>query len=1598
MPGGCRDLQLCIRIGGVTCELQLNVPGMIYVKESGRNRIERDLAAAVAHTGIEAVKRALNTLNSIKDHLGQDGHELKAILNSKEKPLLLKAAEAGNAELMSVFLQYGADIDIKVMEGGYERAMWLLLENGADWNVTDKDGIAPLMEGLLRLRSEPDNEYLGRAVCILSQVTKIDYVRAIRSQLKQAVKKRLKQSTELPAHCQDGDVRKVRELLNSYADADSRGADNERGLHKALSPVGGVRNFTPGHLQICELLLQFSADCKKEDNFGATPLALAARLGSTEVMSLLQQHGATVESVRAEDLEALVSEVGDEDAEAALEWLRDAGCDFTASTRNEGELPTFVAARRGNTRLLQVLEDAGCDMGWRNRSGDSAIVAAARAGQTGAARWFLEAGSIDAVDLQRARYAASKLDKPDEMLELIETKWRAERRGPLNLQNLSLLDRPGAPKGSDFEKIMLTAAAKQNSKNSGAFYFEVQLLSKIERINVGWATTAYQRSRDLGFDAESWCWQSQDGRTMFQLHAAEGPEAGSGIPRYSSVALPSWEPGDVLGLALDFAAGKMRLSHQGKWQAETEAGYFMDFQPNGRDLYPAVTAKWGLFRLRLGKETWIFGPPKDGPKEGYEPWASGVGEWANEATFGDRSWGFDMQLSGRRPRLLGLEALGYEVPKSISDFFAAGLPELSRASGKFYYELRLLSRPESPRVGWATEDFHGGAIGDDPESFAFEGWRMMKWNAGERPSLMTVLTPEGDLLGLAVDLDVGEMRLCSYRQVDISTDIAVGSLIRIKKVSVKEAKRVAEASGCGWASNMEECLGQEGQYVTKDSDGFQLQMRGDVMLVGDLAVCCDLWCLLQGSKKKRPDGQQWWFPPALLHLNLSPTDPTGTEDVDSGKIVFDPKGRKLSVERFDMITLLFQETTMKNGRQELSSGPRRPARHNSNVVLRVMQLKDWRAGRELQGRPSLLGLRGIRPVEIEEDASIGLWLTAGAKDAARSSGKFYHEVQLFTDTGCPQFGWLSTGFEEGPHDGNGVGDDEHGYAFDGDRLLNWKAGRKQKVEVERWKVGDILGFAIDLDAGVMFDAVSVLIMDGGCRVMMELMMVMGAAAEEGYVMKSDEMGGREWYPAVSGRVFYQMHIDKKTWRFAPPQPSEDYQAWASGIFEWRFARAFATGEARECVLCSAAQWRKTCTSAFGNPVFWGTLLNVVHALMCCRHGLRLSLRHVLLVAVCSGTAVPESQRSGWPGLAGRAGFQEALALSEAGRWQAAASAWRGVLEEPTSCPETLRPHAHCALGDALQKLGRDRQAAEEFTAATRLAPNFAAAALRRGTALRRLGDFRGAEAAYRSVLRRSSGARQATMAELSQAWLTSAGAKAKSYARSFVAHGLQDNFAQRRTCGVPATTVSQKALNPVPFAQYSGNLLLLALALWLGGTSGILEFQELRDKRHAARWLSSVCRRSAAGQPITNCGGASADAEAARRPLAETLRWRAEGGAEVQVSDDSDEAWLARAAFNRLADAPQWALVEDKCSLDRLLKDNLDSRVLSLIWPRTLSLPGDSLAVSSGAPLGNGNRLALGGRGQADGPCKALDHKFEGWLERKQASTSQASLTSEPQK
>jgi len=72
-----------------------------------------------------------------------------------------------------------------------------------------------------------------------------------------------------------------------------------------------------------------------------------------------------------------------------------------------------------------------------------------------------------------------------------------------------------------------------------------------------------------------------------------------------------------------------------------------------------------------------------------------------------------------------------------------------------------------------------------------------------------------------------------------------------------------------------------------------------------------------------------------------------------------------------------------------------------------------------------------------------------------------------SEFGRPQLGWLSTDFEGGDDDGEGVGDDSNGWAFDGSGRCCWHGGRRERLQIAPWKVNDVLGFAIDLDEGHM---------------------------------------------------------------------------------------------------------------------------------------------------------------------------------------------------------------------------------------------------------------------------------------------------------------------------------------------------------------------------------------------------------------------------------------------------------------------------------------------------------------------------------------------------
>ena len=95
------------------------------------------------------------------------------------------------------------------------------------------------------------------------------------------------------------------------------------------------------------------------------------------------------------------------------------------------------------------------------------------------------------------------------------------------------------------------------------------------------------------------------------------------------------------------------------------------------------------------------------------------------------------------------------------------------------------------------------------------------------------------------------------------------------------------------------------------------------------------------------------------------------------------------------------------------------------------------------------------------DLSCKSFDTFATDSGGKAKGKWYYEVNLTSvSEGVAQIGFADEEFE--PSSGNdGVGDDEHSWGFDGNRVCKWNNGATKYGK--SWKSGDVLGCAIDLD-------------------------------------------------------------------------------------------------------------------------------------------------------------------------------------------------------------------------------------------------------------------------------------------------------------------------------------------------------------------------------------------------------------------------------------------------------------------------------------------------------------------------------------------------------
>ena len=299
MDGGYRDLQLVVSINGIMCELQVNTKPMLQAKETTGHRdfeVLRELKAAVTAGSLARCERALRwgAANLAAKEAG-----LRDLLQRSEAGrLFCDAAAVGHADILCLFLSYGADVNATDANGdtalhlaafgGHERSIWALVNVGhADVAVVNHKQQTALVRAYLMLNTQP-SESRVRGLMTLAHVVAKQYgvtaLIAAKEQAQSAIKDMVTPSRPLADAAADGDHRRVLDMLRKYADPDSKTADGTPAI---------VAAAMAGSEEVVKTLIQFRASVDAIDSEGNTSLDWLHSAGGQEaIVELLSAQGA----------------------------------------------------------------------------------------------------------------------------------------------------------------------------------------------------------------------------------------------------------------------------------------------------------------------------------------------------------------------------------------------------------------------------------------------------------------------------------------------------------------------------------------------------------------------------------------------------------------------------------------------------------------------------------------------------------------------------------------------------------------------------------------------------------------------------------------------------------------------------------------------------------------------------------------------------------------------------------------------------------------------------------------------------------------------------------------------------------------------------------------------------------------------------------------------------------------------------------------------------------------------------------------------------------------------------------------------------------
>ncbi|KAM6138072.1 ankyrin repeat and SOCS box protein 3 isoform 1-T2 [Phoenicopterus ruber ruber] len=261
------------------------------------------------------------------------------------------AAREGNVKMLRKLIKQGYSVDVPDNRG------WMPIHEAAAHNSSE----------CLRLlvRAAPSDDYINsktfEGMCALHLSARHGSLESVRVLLEAGADPNevtTEATTPLFLAVENGHADIVKFLLQHGA--------NVKGLHSWSGWNSLHQASFQGCTEIMKILLEKGASKECEDDFGITPLFVAAQYGKLESLRLLVSHGADV-NCQAKDRATPLLIAAQEGHAECVELLLSKGADPNLYCNEDNwQLPIHAAAQMGHKKILELLipiTDRICDKG-----------------------------------------------------------------------------------------------------------------------------------------------------------------------------------------------------------------------------------------------------------------------------------------------------------------------------------------------------------------------------------------------------------------------------------------------------------------------------------------------------------------------------------------------------------------------------------------------------------------------------------------------------------------------------------------------------------------------------------------------------------------------------------------------------------------------------------------------------------------------------------------------------------------------------------------------------------------------------------------------------------------------------------------------------------------------------------------------------------------------------------------------------------------------------------------------------------------------------------------------------------------------------------